>query len=148
MKLFNANPKGWKTDDCVIRAIALATNQSWDKVFIDLNEIAFKKKRVFNDSAVYNEYLKLIGWNKQSQPRERYYNNGYYDTYKKYTVYDFIRELNSKLITGGWEYESYIITVAHHMTCVKLNEDKTKYELYDTWDCGEKTIRNYWIKEI
>ena len=52
---YNANPKGWKTDDCVIRAIALATNQTWDKVFTDLNEIAFKKKRVFNDKKVYDE---------------------------------------------------------------------------------------------
>lgn len=148
MVKLNLNPKGWKTDDCVIRAIALATNQSWDKVFTDLNEIAFKKKRVFNDPRVYNEYLKELGWNKQNQPRYHNYEDGYRTSnYDKLTVYQFIRDLNSKLFTGGWEHESYIVTVAHHMTCVKLNEDKSKYELYDIWDCGEKTIGNYWVED-
>ena len=50
---YNANPKGWKTDDCVIRAIALATDKTWDQVFTDLNVIAFKKKRTFNDPCGY-----------------------------------------------------------------------------------------------
>ena len=77
---YNANPKGWKTNDCVIRAIALATNQSWDKVFTDLCEIAFKKKRMLNDPRVYEKYLSQLGWNKRYDsltPRQKeIYNKG------------------------------------------------------------------------
>lgn len=62
-------------------------------MFTDLNEIVFKK-RTFNDPCVYNEYLKQLGWDKKSQPREHIYDGDYLDSYKKYTVYEFIYELN------------------------------------------------------
>lgn len=146
MVKYNANPKGWKTDDCVIRAIATATNQTWDKVFTDLNEIAFNKKRVFNDKKVYEEYLSKLGYKKMSQPRSINYADGYYDSYTKYTVDDFINELNKNKIIFGAKYNSFIITVAHHMTCVKINKDGI-FDLFDTWDCSSKTIGNYYIKE-
>ena len=34
---YNANPKGWKTGDCVIRAVAAATQQTWDDVYDELS---------------------------------------------------------------------------------------------------------------
>lgn len=65
---------------------------------------------------------------------------------KKQTIYEFIRDLNNKMHIEGRKQDAYIITVAHHMTCVKFDENKGRYDLYDTWDCGEKTIGNYWVK--
>jgi hypothetical protein len=32
----NPNPKDKNVGDCTVRAIALATNQEWDKVYLDL----------------------------------------------------------------------------------------------------------------
>ena len=37
-KEFNAHPKGIKTDDCVVRAIASATNKDYLEVRRDLNQ--------------------------------------------------------------------------------------------------------------
>ena len=141
---YNANPKGWKTNDCVVRAIALATNQSWDKVFTDLCEIAFKKKRMLNDPRVYEKYLSQLGWNKRKQPRFYTYEDGSRSTYKKETVDEFIINRNfDRLIQT--KYDTYIIRVANHMTVVKLNEGK--FDLFDIWDCGHRCVGEYWVKE-
>lgn len=140
----NENPKGLKSGDCVVRAIALATGQSWDKVFTDLCEIALKKKRMPNEKQVYEVYLEKLGWEKHRQPRSTVYENGYVDTYKKYTVDKFITDLNlMKNIER--KHDIYIITVAHHMTCVKYQG--IEFDIYDIWDCSNKTIRNYWTKK-
>jgi len=32
-KYYNANPFGRLVNDCTVRAISLATNQSWDKTY-------------------------------------------------------------------------------------------------------------------
>ena len=146
MNKYNANPKGWKTGDCVVRAISTATNKSWDDVFIGLNEIAFKKKRVFNDPIVYTEYLKQLGWDKKAQPRFYEYGCGCKVGMSKQTVNEFIDYINGDLQINR-KTDAYIITVAHHMTCVKFDNTLGKFELYDIWDCGNKTIRNYWIRE-
>lgn len=144
MILDNQNPKNIKANDCVVRAIALATNQSWDKVFNGLYQIAFKKKRMLNEKQVYETYLQQLGWEKHSQPRLTIYEKGYKDTYKKYTVDEFITDLNfMKNIRR--EHNIYIITVAHHMTCVKYQG--IDFDIYDIWDCSNKTIRNYWTKK-
>ena len=144
MVKYNNNPKGVKANDCVVRAIALATNQDWDKVFTDLCEIAFKKKRMPNDKQIYEYYLKKLGYEKQKQPRATYYADGYRDTYKKYTIDEFITDLNFKKNVMR-EHDIYIITVANHMTCVKYQG--IDFDIYDTWDCSNKTISNYWIKK-
>ena len=140
---YNENPKNLKTGDCVIRAIALATNQTWDKVFSDLCEIAFKKKRMPNDKLVYEDYLKKLGWEKQKQPRSVYYENGYKSTYSKYTVNEFVDNLNLEKYVQV-KYDAYIVTVANHMTSILFKDGK--FDIYDIWDCGKKSIGNYWIK--
>lgn len=38
---FNNNPLGKSTGDCVIRAISIALNQSWDETYWDLCECGF-----------------------------------------------------------------------------------------------------------
>lgn len=144
MTKHNENPKGLKAGDCVVRAIALATGQSWDKVFTDLCEIALKKKRMPNEKQVYETYLEKLGWEKHSQPRSTIYENGHKDTYKKYTVDEFITNLNF-MNNIKREHDVYIITVAHHMTCVKYQG--IDFDIYDIWDCSNKTIRNYWTKK-
>ena len=124
MEKLNLNPKGIKTGDCVIRAIAYATQQSWDTVYKDLCEIGFKMKRMPEEKQVYEKYLDKLGWEKQKQPRT-YFND-------KYTVDEFCEKLANK--------DVYVITVANHMTVV------ANKEIVDTWDCGRKCVGNYWVK--
>lgn len=140
----NKNPKGIKTNDCVIRAIAVATNKNWDDVYKDLCEIAFKKKRMPNDKQVYETYLERLGWEKHKQPRSDIYESGYKGTYKKYTVEEFVTNLNLEKNIQR-KHDVYIITVAHHMTCVLF--ENNEYDIHDMWNCENKTIRNYWTKQ-
>lgn len=136
----NLNPKGIKAGDCVIRAIALATDQTWDKVYTDLCEMGLKMKRMPNDKQIYEKYLEQLGWTKHKQPRAYNYEQGYCSGMSKYTVNELIYKLDGdKLIGGGCPH--IIVSVANHLTCL---EDNHGYQIMDTWDCGYKCVGNYW----
>lgn len=125
MKQINLNPKGKKTGDCVIRAIAYATNQSWDKVYKDLCDIGFKMKMLPNEKRVWTKYLKELGWEKQNCPRRP---DGY-----KYHINEFLKEcMWSGLM---------IVHARKHLTVIDGNE------LVDTWDCSSGLMGNYWVKD-
>lgn len=119
----NLNPRGIKTGDCVVRAIAYATQQSWDDVYKGLVEIGLKMKRMPNEKQVYEKYLDSLGWKKQKQPRKH---NGF-----KYTIDEFIKAAPKGI---------YIIKVALHLTVV------VDGDIVDIWNCGRKSVGNYWIK--
>lgn len=123
----NLNPTGKKKPDCVIRAIAHATGQTWTKVYQDLCDIGLKKFDVPNSKEVYEEYLRIIGWSKMPMPKKFSSST----KYKRYTAEDF-----AKLK----EREPLIISVANHLTCSKDGN------IIDSWDCGKKSVGNYWIK--
>ena len=64
---YNANPKGWKTGDCVVRGIAVGTQQTWEQVYDDLVNIGRKKCRMPNEEIVYSKYLKDKGFQEMKQ---------------------------------------------------------------------------------
>lgn len=118
---FNANPKGLKSADCVIRAISKATGDSWEETYKGLFELSMKMKRVFNEKQVYEKYLEQKGWVKQKMPR--------HSDNTRFTVGELVDD---------YVYGPMIISVAHHLT---FAEDRV---LYDTWNCGRKSVGNYW----
>ena len=111
----NENPKGNKTGDCSIRAIAFATNKSWRQVFEELYELARINYWGISNIETLEHQLcefemivpKVIKGSKRPK------------------VKDF---------TKG----TYILRLANHITCVKDGV------LYDTWDCREKAVYRYW----
>ena len=117
----NVNPKDNKTNDCVVRAIAEGLNKSYREVLMSLTEIGYDMGLLFNNTKVYEEYLKQ-------------YN--YRETVKKYkgTIFDFINNNNLK------ETDTYIIEVKGHLTVVKGNT------LIDTWNCGYEKIKKVYVK--
>lgn len=121
----NANPKTDKAGDCVIRAISLALNQSWETTYKDLFEIGLKMKRMPNDRKVWRKYLESKGWVKCSEPRN-------WDNTKMTIIraVDYIKE--SEIIVNAGNL---------HVTYIK---DKV---LYDTWNCSNKTMHSYWRKK-
>lgn len=127
-KKFNANPKEWKREgDCVVRAITTATGKKWLEVYKELFEIGYKKCRMPNSQKVYEDYLSKEGWIKQKMPV-------WYDAFAKrhrYTVKELIEEHPDKRM---------IISVANHLTFAD------KGILIDTWNCGSKSVGNYWTK--
>lgn len=66
----NVNPKNRYVSDCVIRAIALATNQSWEQTIRELTELGIKKGTVLNDQTLYPIYLKEKGFIEAKEPRK------------------------------------------------------------------------------
>ena len=121
---YNNNPKNKKTGDCVIRAISFATNDSWENTYKALAELGIKNYLILNDTNNWRKYLKLLGYEQQKMPRKA--------DNTRYTVHEFCNQLAKKDVT-------YIIKVANHITVVK---DK---DLYDTWNCSNKSVGNYWI---
>lgn len=122
-KNYNANPKGRKTSDCVIRALTMASGKPYETILQELTAISLKTGYFLNDKHNYEKWLESNGFTKMKQPRDVY---GY-----KYTISQIRLLCNAS---------SIVISCAHHLTCVKDGV------LIDTWNCGNKTIGNYYVK--
>lgn len=123
-KKYNNNPKGWKTGDCVIRAVALANNSDWDDTYAFLCNLGRSKCRMPNSKEVYEAFLKKEGWIKHKMPK--------HDNGKKYTVKELVELYPNKTL---------IISIPKHLTVAVSNE------LFDTWDCSNKYVCNYFTNE-
>lgn len=123
-KIYNANPKGWIHEgDCVVRSLSKAMDCQWTEVYQELYRIGLKKCRMLNSKPVYEQLLIEKGWIKHKMPRHA--NN------KRYTVEELINERSKGTL---------IISMANHLTTAI---DGT---LYDTWNCGRKSVGNYYTK--
>ena len=120
----NENPKNNRAADCVFRAIATATGQTWDETFKGLCEVALEKKLAPNETKCYEEYLKRLGWVKQKQPRK--------SDNTKFRGREFAPKQPRNVICK---------VGAHHLSCIIGGR------FYDIWDCSEDTIGNYWTKQ-
>lgn len=116
----NLNPRERKRDDCVVRAIALATDKSWLQVFDGLVEMARKNFEMPSSKSVYETLLKQYGWTKHPMPK----------------IGNRRVQLGNLEVTGRC-----VATVSGHMTVII---DGT---VYDIWDCREKCVGNYWTRQ-
>ena len=53
----NPNPLGKQTSDCVVRAIAIATEQSWKRTYRDLCDLGEIEAELPNANSVWGLYL-------------------------------------------------------------------------------------------
>lgn len=116
----NANPKGRKTSDCVVRAISIAENRPWLDVFDELTEIARNDFTLLNSPDCYKKYLKKY-------PKVNVFFFDGDDKKKRFKVKDICRMKGT-----------FIVSVANHLTCVKDGK------IHDTWDCGHKSVYEIW----
>ena len=72
--------------------------------------------------------MQKYGWKKQKQPRKL--NN------TKYKVYEMDEVLSSDEMEDG-----ALVLIANHWTVVR------DYQIEDIWNCGKKSVGNYWIKD-
>ena len=125
---YNANNHNHKVGDCVVRAIATATQQSWEKVYDGLYKIGRHYGYMPNDDQCIKKYLTGLGWEKMKEPRD--VNN------KKIDVIRFIDYYWPE------DHRSVIANVgSHHM--VAINEGV----VHDIWDSSRQTMHSYWIKK-
>ena len=71
-KYFSTDLKKDRTNDCVVRAIAIATEIDYLEVRDDLFEIAKRQGRMPNDDVVWQYYLDSLGWVRKSPMKNRY----------------------------------------------------------------------------
>lgn len=116
-------PNTHKCGDCAVRAVVKATNSSWYTVFDDLIPIARKMQLMPNDRKVIGKYLESKGFKwvpiKVTKGSKR----------------PTVKEFANKYVG------TYVLSLASHLTAVVNN----KY--YDIWDCGNRSLYGYWVKE-
>ena len=117
---YNPNPKEMKVGDCAVRACCKATYSTWNQVFADLVEIAYRRKDVLSANAVWGEYLNRNGYVRHEV-----------ETYmtERSTVNDFCKT---------HPYGTYVLGLDGHVVAV----EDGKY--FDTWDSGDRIPLYYW----
>lgn len=122
-KYENPNPQSKKVGDCTVRAIALATNKSWNEVYLNLCVYGLLMADMPSSNDVWMQYLHDNGWNFHRLQ----------DTCPFcYSIADFARDNNKG---------TYIVGTGTHVICVKQGDRM------DTWDSGDKVPLFYFSKE-
>ena len=113
-RYYNANPLGRKVNDCTVRAIALATGESWDSTYNYLSDYA-QQEAVMMDNVMYID--KFLDKN-----FEKIYTNekGY-----NMTVDD---------VSKRWYKGTYLITMKNHITCC------IDGVIYDTFNPSDRLV--------
>lgn len=119
----NPNPNGMYVEDCVVRAISIATGRKWDDVYANLCLQGYIMKNMPSVNKVWGTYLTSVGFNRYSLP----------DTCPDcYTVRDFCYDHRNGifiLATG-----SHVVAVIDGNYC-------------DAWDSGDQMPIEVWRKE-
>lgn len=119
----NPNPHKLITDDCVIRAIALAEGRPWEDVYVDLFVEGYIEKELPNANGVWGQYLMDKGYKRHSLP----------DTCPMcYTL----KEFSEDHPTG-----TYIVGTGTHAVAVISGD------VYDTWNSLATTPLYYFTVE-
>ena len=110
----NTNPNGSNVGDCVIRALSIALNKSWDDVYLELMQLGFQLKDMPSANYVWGAYLLQQGFKRYPIA----------DTCPAcYTVNDFCEDNPNGI---------YILGTGTHVICA-INGD-----YYDSWDSGNE----------
>lgn len=123
----NVNPKGRKTGDCSTRALVGTLGITYDEALKLQTEISLKTYYDPTSKQVMERVLAKFGYVKMAQPRK--------SDNTKYTVCEMDAILTKKEMEEG-----VLVTVANHHTCI------TGGHIQDIWDCGYKTVGNYYVK--
>lgn len=119
----NPNPHNNLTGDCVVRAICIAEDRSWDDVYLDLMAKGFETKDMIESNALWSSYLHGLGYTRHIIP----------DTCPDcYTFGDFANDHP----TGR-----YILGTGTHVAAV------IDGAIMDSWDSSSKVPIYYWQKE-
>jgi len=119
----NPNPSGKNVGDCTVRAICLATGQSWEKIYLDLCLQGYMMSDMPSSNDVWGAYLIDRGWRFHRLQDSCPY---------CYTIKDFCKD---------HERGTFIAGTGSHVVCI--NEG----EYIDAWDSGDKVPLFYFERE-
>ena len=109
---YNSNPLEKRVGDCAIRACCKATGRTWNEVFDDLVQIAYRQKDVLSANKVWGEYLA---------------DNGY-------VRYEPDYPMDVCKFCCNFPHGTYVLGLDGHVVTVVDG----KY--WDTWDSGGKNV--------
>lgn len=119
--IYNPNPMGSRTGDCVIRALTKAFNVDWYTAYIEVVIQGYLMADMPSGNHVWGEYLKENGY-KQKTINET----------GRYTVRDFCRD---------HKRGTFVVATGSHVATVKDGD------YYDTWDSGAEIPVYYFERE-
>jgi hypothetical protein len=125
----NRNPLKLRTGDCVYRGLSWFLGISWREAVDDIVRWCADRGIVsFNYKGTINKYLKDKGYEYHTVPR------------KGMTVGEFCDNFAEK-------GKTYLIHCQRHVTIVQYIEDYGGSAIVDTWDCSDKKVEAYFVKE-
>ena len=116
----NPNPLGKVTGDCVVRAIAIATSQSWRRVYDDLCDLGRIECELPNTNTIWGMYLDRMGFDQFLLPES------------------CPRCITIKAFCDRFQEGTYIIGTGSHAVAV-IDGD-----YYDSWDSGKEVPSYFW----
>lgn len=119
----NPNPLGKATSDCVVRAISIATNQSWRTTYRELCNLGEKEAEMPNSNSLWGLYLKSMGFTQFLLPES------------------CPRCISVRAFCDRYPTGVYVIGTGSHAVCV-IDGD-----YYDSWDSGTETPSYFWRAE-
>ena len=114
-KFYNNNALGLFQNDCVIRAIATATGNTWDDTYEHLSNIARLNGNMMDDKDFVIDYLD-----------------------KRYKRLENI-PITVGEVSGTYPDNILLITMGGHITCSKYGI------VLDSFDCRERVAEYCWI---
>lgn len=121
---FNMNPKGRRTGDCVVRALSAFFGESWERIYFELAKLGIERCTAMDCPETYERYLSDRGLTKSKMPRR--------NDNTRYTAKEFCKEIAEP-------GHVYVLSLAGHLTYVGPD-----CKIWDIWDCGDKSVGNYW----
>lgn len=119
----NPNPKKKEVGDCTVRAISLATDQSWEDVYLKLCIKGYILCDMPSSNNVWSSYLIDENWE---------YHHLLDTCPFCYTIKDFCND---------YPKGTYIVATGTHVVCIKDG-------MYlDAWDSGDKIPLFYFSKK-
>lgn len=116
-EFYNPNPRNKLIGDCVVRAIAVSTDRSWEDVYMDLCVQGLYMHDMPSSNHVWSSYLYRIGYNDQI------------------VAPISVREFSASHDTGN-----YILSTGTHVIALMDG-------IYiDTWDSGDEIIERVFKK--
>lgn len=120
---YNPNPEREIVGDCVVRAVAKLTGESWDDVYLGLCTQGFVMKDLPNANHVWGAYLRTRGFVRMPVP------NTCPDCY---TVAEFCEDnQNGKFLLATGEHAVAVVDG----------------DYYDTWDSGNEVPIYFWTRK-
>lgn len=123
----NVNPKNKKTTDCVVRAITKSSGLSYNTVLDKLVENMKKTGFSYNEPKGFEPVLESLGFVRVSCSKIKKGDH-------RPTV-----EVISRLTKGNGK--KIVCNCAGHLTSIE------KGNVYDLWDCSDKCVYTYYVKE-